>query len=462
MEALERKNMPRETAVSPSLPRLLKELFARLNRSGIRYCVLRDYEDLPERIGNDIDLLVDPGGRKRFRECLVGAAQATGWRLVKSPARFHFCSYWLASDQDYSVVHLDVWSLLNWKGICFAPNDSILNRRKGFRGFYIPDSDIEVGSYVIKDLIQNGAVKDKYKTRIRKYCRNHSDGIQEFLQWSLGRALAAWLTEKACQGAWEEIDARAWAVRRTAVWQAFLRNPFGPLIDFTGFLWGHFQALLKRPSGIFLVLIGPDGSGKSTVADKLQSLWKGSHYYHGRFGLLPELKVFKNLFLRLAGQTPPEPPAPGTYAAHNAPLHSRARTLVYLAYYSLDFLLGHWIVRRIRSRGDLIIFDRYFYDWFIQAYYGRMPRWILPLLKAFLPRPDLVVYLENRPEMIHQRKPELTVAQIEQQRHKCRRLVQGLHDAMTVSTVQTPEKVADEIGRRMIDVMAGRSKYENS
>ncbi len=442
------------------LSRLLNDLFSRLDRMGISYCILRDYEGLPDRIGNDLDLLVHPADVASFRVCLLDAAAATGWQLLKNPERFRFRSYWLAADGGREVVHFDVWDLHHWKGICFAPNDAFLKKRIRFKQFYIIDPDTQAGSCIIKDLIQNGAVKDKYKLYIQEYAQTHSEQIVALLQRTLGKKMARWLTHETARAAWDTIDAKASAVRRKLVLHAFLKNPLLPVFGFAAFLWGHLFACLARPSGMFVVLVGPDGSGKSTVADKLQEtlkdLFKGSRYFHGQFGLLPQLKVFKNIFLRLLGRTPPLPPPPGTFEAHNSPTHSLPRTLVYLFYYALDYCLGYGVVRRAQARGEMIIFDRYFYDWFIQGYYGNTPQWLLPLFKAVLPRPDLVIYLSNSPQTIHQRKPELTVEQIEQQSRKCRWIVENMSYAQTVSTDPPPEEVAQEIAARIVKIMAGR------
>ena len=456
MEALEIKSETTSDKSTPSIRWLLEDLFLRLDDAGVLYCVLRNYEELPERIGNDIDLLVHPGHVKIFRERLERVIADSGWSLLKNFERFRFHSYWLKAGQGHLVLHIDVWSVHHWKGICYAGNAAFFEKRKRFRQFYIPDPAVEVGLLFIKDLIQNDKVKTKYRKRIQEFAKAHPEGIQEFLQWPLGARLAGRMTEKASHGAWDDIDAKSWTVRRAVLWRAFLRNPVSPFIDFSGFLWGHFWSRLTRPNGIFLVLIGPDGSGKSTVAKQLQKslrdLFDIHQYYHGHFGLLPELKIFRNFFLGAIGRKPPAPPA----EAHNVPAHGLLRVLIYVFYYSVDYFLGHWIVRGFQSKGHLIIFDRYFYDWFIQGYYGRTPRWLLPILKAVLPRPDLVVHLRNSPEIVHHRKAELTVEQIEDQAEKCREIVQGLTHAITVSTDSSVDEVVQAIAERVMEIMAKR------
>lgn len=91
---------------------------------------------------------------------------------------------------------------------------------------------------------------------------------------------------------------------------------------------------------------------------------------------------------------------------------------------------------------------------------GHPPRWLLPVVKFILPRPDLVIYLANSPEEVHRRKPELTVEQIAEQNRKCREIVQNMSYAMTVSTEQSPGEVARVIADRIVKIMKKRLEGE--
>jgi thymidylate kinase len=104
----------------------------------------------------------------------------------------------------------------------------------------------------------------------------------------------------------------------------------------------------------------------------------------------------------------------------------------------------------------LIIADRYFYDWFIQGYHSKTPRWLFPVLKLVLPRPDLVVYLENSPEIIHSRKPELTLEQLEYQGCRSRKIISDLPYSLTLSTDSTVNEVVTKISHRITNIMVAR------
>jgi len=44
----------------------LTALFNRLNEEKVTYCVLRNYETLPERVGNDVDIWVEKNPGEGF------------------------------------------------------------------------------------------------------------------------------------------------------------------------------------------------------------------------------------------------------------------------------------------------------------------------------------------------------------------------------------------------------------
>lgn len=442
----------------------LHNLFSLLEKEGVLYCILRDYEGLPDIIGNDVDLLVDPQHIDSFHNCLKTTAVSGSWKLLRNSVRYKFQSYWLTSPDNTSVIHLDAWLTLHWKGISFAQTSVILRKRKRYKNFYIIDPEIETGTYIIKDLIQNGNIKEKYKSLVKESTTIASNEVFDFLKWPMGDRLASLLLEKSAKGAWDEINSLCGAVRRASVFRAFLRNPGFPIFGFFGFLIGHIRAFFGRRNGFYIVLIGPDGSGKSTIANNLaqllEKLFGHCQYYHGQFGLLPELKTFKNICLKLVGNKPPVQPTPGTYAAHNLPRYNMVRILFHVLYYSLDFFIGHLLIRRHQSIGNLIISDRYFYDWFIPAHFDRTPRWFLPVLKTVLPRPDLIVFLENDPDIIHKRKPELTIEQIKEQSDRCASIISKITYGITVSTKHPIDISVSEICSHIRTIMEKRNQWE--
>jgi thymidylate kinase len=177
---------------------------------------------------------------------------------------------------------------------------------------------------------------------------------------------------------------------------------------------------LKRflqPTGLFVVILGPDGSGKSTVTgltlSNLERAFRRTWRFHWRPGVLPKLR--RGSEQAVAGHHV------ATGGSENPPQVSKYRGIVSLArffYYWLDFVIGYWLVVYPRkAQSTLVIGERYFPDVLVhpQRYgFDVSPR-LMRLAARFVPSPDLLIVLTGDPDAIYARKPELPVALIEAQ-----------------------------------------------
>ena len=155
--------------------------------------------------------------------------------------------------------------------------------------------------------------------------------------------------------------------------------------------------------GAFVVLVGPDGVGKTSVADALVSMHSGgSAYIHFRPEFWSPLESDPG-----AHDTTPMPKHDGT--------GSRVIGWARLSWSFVAFWAGYlWRVRPAVRAGRLVVADRWGYGYFAQPTALRFhgPDWLARIFVGALPAPDLVANLVATPDLILARKQELTRDQL--------------------------------------------------
>jgi thymidylate kinase len=167
--------------------------------------------------------------------------------------------------------------------------------------------------------------------------------------------------------------------------------------------------------GTFVVFLGTDGSGKSTIISSITPLLSERTngaiiVKHLRPGLLPPLA-------RLKGHA--GAPAVPVLDPHVSAPSGFMGSLIRLTYYTIDYVFGYWfnIYPGLAKSNCLYLFDRYFYDYLYDQRRSRisLPGWIVSLFSRIIPAPDLILCLGAAPSIIHARKPELPQREIERQ-----------------------------------------------
>ncbi len=189
--------------------------------------------------------------------------------------------------------------------------------------------------------------------------------------------------------------------------------------------------------GALIALVGPDGVGKTTIARSLLSSYPGSStgYVHFR----PPL----------TGALPPVPPPEGVAPPKVFGKPSPTRMVagwIRLIRSLTRFWVGY--VRTVRPalrRGALVVADRWGYGYVAQPlalkFYG--PDWLARLFVCALPKPDLLAVLTAPPDVVHARKRDLTVPEIEAELHAWQSL--SCHGAVEFDSTAPPDEIAQRI-----------------
>lgn len=154
---------------------------------------------------------------------------------------------------------------------------------------------------------------------------------------------------------------------------------------------------MRSPAGHFVVVVGPDGSGKTTLARAMIGRWAGETLY---VHWIPALGA------ELQDEPQAEAPLPKRLDAPASPLTSAARLGMNLIRSWVFYVLR---IRPALRRGALVIGDRWGYGYVGQptALKYRGPDWLARLAARLFPAPHVTAVLLAPVAVLQSRKSEL-------------------------------------------------------
>ena len=378
----------------------LEALAAALERRRVRYCVLHDWEGLPERLASDLDMAVHP----EDLPALGGAIREVGdlgYRMVQclayAPAAHYFVFFW-PSERGPASARLDVITAHWRQGVRVDPAEAMVERTRDHRGFRAPEPAVEFRYLTAKRVLKGGAPAGKGK-RVALLLRELGPAAAEEAVADLFGKDAARVVEAAAGN----LDQRARALRSGLLWRNAWQRPHH-------LAWFWFKDAVRRvrrwlqPTGLVVAVMGPDGAGKSTFLDNLvrgaAPAFRRVRRYHWRPGVLGSLR---------AGGDTADP--------HGARADGKWLSAARLLWTALDYQLARLQLRWVTARSGLAVFDRYYYDILVdpRRYRYGGPLGLARVLARTVPKPDLLFVLHAAPETVAARKRELGQAELERQ-----------------------------------------------
>lgn len=208
---------------------------------------------------------------------------------------------------------------------------------------------------------------------------------------------------------------------------------------------------------MLVAILGPDGSGKTTISLKIKSALKKKDdlsvsLHAQRFGIFPTLSDLIKLDFSKKIKTDDL-----DFHKDESIVNSPLKSTIHLFYYGLEYTLGGLFFRSsIKSKKLVLLFGRYYYDFYFQRNHSRLSPFLIGVIEKVIPKPDIVLILNRDANKIYSSKPELPVEEIKRQQH----VISGLefnntlihHINCNCSVEESVEKCLDLIKRRSSEI----------
>lgn len=431
------------------------KLLNKFAEDGIKYCILRNYENLDTNIGHDIDMMIDEKSLDiNINDYINKVVSYLGW---KCKITYNEKSFYTVICYDFNesvkLLKIDIWTQLLWRGIPWIDNGVLFETVKKYKNIYIPSDGVESAITVLKEIIGGGSVPEKYYKKIFDGVTSDKVNFIRVLEKTFGQ-YSYELLEKCVKKNFKFIDQQ-----KIRVHQEIAKNR--PITYILSSGWRFFKKIKKvfKPEGRLIVFVGPDGSGKSSIIDavtkKLHHIDKRVHKYHIRLNIFPELRTGLGLS-SMKGKVNEHLGENDDVILENVKLKrtfiSKLASWVVVIYYALEFFIGKPIISYKKRKGIYIFFDRYFYDYYAQPTTRDIIWKYRKILSSFVTKPDIIIHLCANPEIVYRRKQELNKLEIMAQNQYIERYIQEFENAYTITNeAKSIEEITSEVFSKISD-----------
>jgi hypothetical protein len=417
---------------------------------GVRYCILRNYEEFPTgNVGNDIDFMISASQLPRAISALRSIQDI---QIVGYTERHYVANVFLEGISQVPkarTLQIDFDLMLPWKGLPFLTTDAVLQsaipRSAGNATFFVPSPIHEAITSLFTSLVIGGQLKEKYFPKVqRAFAGDRSSAIAALLP-QFGEKAATRLVDSVIGGDRRKVLGCVRPLRASLALRSLLRRPAHTVLAIVRHYTNEFAFRFSPKTLETAYILGPDGCRKSTLIETLIPLLRSAAVVvekeHSRIKL--------SLVRESSGMTQ------GAEFQAQAPRSSLVSIAKVVAW-----LLDEWLNQFLGRRNlTLRIIESCWCDLLAapeRSGYGG-PKWFARFVGKLFPSPDLWVMLDPQTDNLQTTNPEVQPAEIRRQLDVYRAFVKTRRRYVILDASQPADRVTESAYAAIIDTLAQRA-----
>lgn len=395
----------------------LTELFAEFHARDIDYCVLRNFEGLPDRVDGDIDILVRSADLQKAETTLMDLME--GFLLIRRVERNGHLQFYVTSEYEMEAavhenraaqkVQLDFVTEAQWKGIAYLDMEGVLSARQWYGNFYVAGRTHRAAHLLCHGILDKHFIKRAYKKVIEDSIFQEGKVALDPLKPFIGVGMVEHLYSVLRRG----DDAEILGLRKALILKLLSHGTQSILSCILFLIKKYFRIgrAILFPPGVIIATEGPDGAGKSTLLGLIGKVLSEifiptkEQYMGWKDFILPTKRLLSFIQNSISDRRHGK-----AWDAGLVPGRRRSWTHNFsVLHYFLDLWIRYLFqIRPVLARGGLVLCDRYFFDFLVHNVWICKNRLTRSLLLALTPTPTITILFTGDSDTIAARKQEVS------------------------------------------------------